>query len=263
MPKFTLPGHSWKLATLPDKRVKKVLAKQAFQTFNSGALGLGNLKAECRGIDSIATMFDLEGFTHFCRQIEPQLSVPTFLSAFLDWLMFRLRDTATKEEHDDGFEMWCPLPYFVKFMGDGLLVLWDSTNMNATARRNVITSCRQISIDYSLHFLPAIRKQVTDPPPRLRCGVARGMVFSVGNGDDYVGSCINMAMRLQKLSSLSFAFNRRGFDLDEPKMAKFFTEHILIKAISIRGISEQELVGVERSEFEYLPEAEQQLFRDP
>src|SRR4029077_11901818 len=64
------------------------------------------------------------------------------------------------------------------------------------------------------NFLSKLRSTMVDPPPVLRCGIARGTVFCVGDGEDYVGSCINMAARLQRLQGISFAFNRRGFDLE-------------------------------------------------
>ncbi|MEO8304803.1 MAG: hypothetical protein ABI724_11845 [Betaproteobacteria bacterium] len=263
MPNFSIPKETWIAKTLPDGRAMHLLAKDAFETFNADALGLGDLKAEAHSLDSIVAIFDLEGFTAFCKQIEPHLAVPLFLSSFLDWLMASIRGETKEKEDPDGIVMWCPLPYFVKFMGDGLLVLWDSSVMNSVARRNVVRSCERITTNYSTTFLPTIRMKVTDPPTKLRCGVARGTVFSVGSSEDYVGSCINVAARIQKISSLTFTFNRRGFDLEEPGTAEFFTDEIVVKALSIRGIGKNELIGVLKHELATLPPDEGALFRDP
>ena len=104
----------------------------------------------------------------------------------------------------------------VKFMGDGLLVLWDVSRPDENARRNIIITGREICLRYARDFYPQLGSKVSDPPKILRCGLARGTVYSVGNGNDFVGSCINMAARIQKLPGTTFAFNRRGVVIDEP-----------------------------------------------
>ena len=115
---------------------------------------------------------------------------------------------------------------------------------------------RHICAKYVNEFLPTLRDKIVEPPPRLRCGLARGTVFSVGNGEDYVGSCINMAARLEKLPGISFCFNRRGFDLDE----NFY--FAVVKEVSIRGIGEHELVCVSRKEVEGLSPKDRRFYRD-
>ena len=94
--------------------------------------------------------------------------------------------------------------------------------MSEFAMGNVVTSLKIICDDYVEHFYPIIRKQVVEPPNRLRCGIARGKVFSVGNGQDYVDPCINIASRLQQLSHLTFCFPQRGFDVKENITIRFF-----------------------------------------
>ena len=83
----------------------------------------------------------------------------------------------------------------------------------------------------------------------LRCGLARGTVFSVGNRSDFVGSCINMAARLQKLPGVTFAFNRRGINIDDTEAADFFRNEIVVKRTAVRGIGEKELVCIPKFEF--------------
>ena len=91
--------------------------------------------------------------------------------------------------------------------------------------------------------------------------MARGQVISVGDGSDFVGSCINAAARLQKLGATSFAFSRRGFDprasFDESWWDDFAT-----KRVTLRGIGEDEVVVILRREFEALPAEEAAQFRD-
>src|SRR4051812_18357516 len=81
-------------------------------------------------------------------------------------------------------------------------------------RRNVIRFAHDICESYKTDFYFRIRTKVVEAPPALRYALARGMAYSVGNGNDYVGSCINMATRLQKMPGVTFSFNRRGIDLD-------------------------------------------------
>jgi len=242
-------------------RKKHVLKKDAFNAFNSSLLGLGELKKESSSTDAIAAIFDLQGFTNFCKQIEPHLSVPLFLSEFLGWLMEALKLEMKRHTYKKGILLWSPLPFLVKFMGDGLLVLWDVSSVEAVKRRNIVVSASIICDNYEKEFLPTIRSKVVEPPPKLRCGLARGTVFSVGDGNDYVGSCINMAARLQKMPGVTFAFNRRGFEFENVSADGFFGGDIIIKQVSIRGIGENELVGILKSEFKSMKAYDRKRYR--
>jgi len=123
----------------------------------------------------------------------------------------------------------------------------------------MLSICRK----YQKHFLPTLKERIVEPPPYLRCGLARGTVFSVGEGQDYVGSCINMAARIQKLPGISFCFNRRGFELEKGSPAKFFTDTIVVRPVIIRGIGEHELVCVLRAEVAALGSKEQKFYKVP
>ncbi|HEX8652908.1 MAG TPA: hypothetical protein VF708_18985 [Pyrinomonadaceae bacterium] len=249
------------LADVEGKK-RKLLSTQACESFNTSLLGVGDLNQSATSTDAIAAVFDLEGFTNFCKQIEPHLSVPLFLSEFLSWLMEQIKKEMINKELQAGALLWCPLPFFVKFMGDGMLVLWDSSEMTDVARRNVIVSLRYVCDRYTRDFLPKIQQKVVEPPGILRCGIARGTVYSVGNGNDFVGSCINMAARIQKLPGATFAFNRRGFDLESSNVAKFFKEKIIVRRVSIRGIGENELIAILKSEFDSMKAPDKKIYRD-
>ena len=128
-------------------------------TLHTSLLGVGDLAQPATSTDAIAAVFDLEGFTNFCKQIEPQLSVPLFLSQFLSWLMDDVKNEMVKDIAPEGFNVWSPLPFFVKFMGDGILFLWDSSDMSEANRRNVVVSLHQVCDHYSSGFLSEIRKK--------------------------------------------------------------------------------------------------------
>ena len=148
-------------------------------------------------------------------------------------------------------------------MGDGLLVLWDCEDLDAVGPLNIIVSLSEICDRYKMKFVPDLSKVVVDPPPSLRCGIARGTVFSVGNGSDYVGSCINMAARVQKLPGVSFVFNRRGFDLEGKDVVSFFNKEVSVRKVMIRGIGEAELIGVLNEDLATMSEEDAALYKKP
>jgi hypothetical protein len=244
-----------------EGKPRRLLSAAAFAKFNPSLLGLGDLALPSSATDAIAGIFDLGGFTNFCKQIEPHLSVPLFLSEFLDWLMQRLKSQSKKKQTESGVWLLNPLPFFVKFMGDGLLVLWDVSKIGDPARRNVIRFAYEICQSYKTDFLPDVACKVVDPPTLLRCGLARGTVYSVGDGSDYVGSCINMAARLQKLPGVPFAFNRRGINLEATSRHEFFKKRIVVRRVSVRGIGENELVAIEKAVFDAMTREDKAQFR--
>jgi class 3 adenylate cyclase len=234
----------------------ELLSHQGYGRFDASVLGLGDLKAASRRTEAIAAMFDLQGFTHFSKQIEPHLAVPKFLGTFLPWLVAELRAEMTYKEHEKGIQLYSSLPFFLKFMGDGLIVLWDCDALASNSGpANVVLTVYEICRKYAASFYPSMAKRVSEAPRLLRCGVARGTVFSVGDGNDYVGSCINMAARLQKLGGLTFAVNARGFDFhDYP--TDFFKTDLIVAEVAIRGIGDHELVGILKKEYDKLDEAD-------
>lgn len=258
------------------------LRKTRFEQFDSSVLGLGDLRQESRETDAIAVVFDLAGFTKFCNQIDPQLAISEFLAGFLDWLFGAIKEESVIKDglhpnsetdesepaesagppDEDSVRTFTTLPFFAKFMGDGVLFLWDTKNLTNETICSVPSVMMQICSAYELDFLPKIAFDVSDPPTALRCGIARGKVFSVGNGQDFVGPCINMASRLQKTSLISIAFSRRGFPADK-YMDPHMRGHFVRKKVAVRGIGDHELVYVDKDDYEHLPETEKGLFTDP
>jgi len=228
------------------------LPKSTFNAFTPEVLGLGDISREGSYIQALAAVFDLEGFTAFCNQVDSHLVLPEFLTRYLEWLFTTLREKFKEGEDGKRVKLWSDLPFFTKFLGDGLMFLWDTTPMlRGGPIRNIVITSFDITREYCKIFLPEIRRHVSNPPHRLRCGIARGQVVSVGNQGDYVGSCINIAARLQKLASLSFAVSRRGLDFSTPIPHTFF-QRIVLKRVALRGIGADELVYVLSEEFDNL-----------
>ena len=236
------------------------LTKAQFDQFNVDLLDLGQVSKESEVTNALAAIFDLEGFTIFCSQLDPQLVVPEYLSEFLLWLFRDIVTQFTKEKKGGNVLIWGSLPFFAKFTGDGVLFLWDTELCGGrTGIGNVVISLREICDDYVEQFLPKAKMDYARAPSRLRIGICRGQVLSIGDGNDYVGPCINMASRLQKLGSLSFAASRRGFD--PAKCFPLRAKEYVVKTTTIRGIGEDELIVVRKDQFDDLAANEKRLFR--
>jgi hypothetical protein len=231
--------------------------------FNPDVLGIGNIAAKSKQIDAIAAAFDLSGFTRFCSQVDPHLSLPRFLNSFLGWLFDEIKSELEikAESEEDRLYLWTELPFFAKFTGDGVMFLWDAENMSTIRICNIVVSMDNICGSYHRKFVPGMKKHLSHVPIDLRCGVARGMVCTVGKGGDYVGPCINIASRLQKLSSMRICISLRGIDFEEG-MGKETAEKYTVKSVPIRGIGEGELVIVDKEQFEKLPKRDKEFFGD-
>ena len=257
-----IPVQARRAPVTSQARSVKLLDNETLNRFSPAILGLGDISVPSREIEAIAAVFDLAGFTRFCNQVDPHLAVPKYLSRFLDWLFDEVKIGLTARNYGDRKALWAELPFLAKFLGDGILLLWNTRNMSETLICNIVTTLYEICHAYRYQFYPEIRMAVDKPPTTLRCGVARGRVFSVGNGRDHVGHCINTASRLQKLSLLTFCFPSRGFNVQE-YMHEGYRPLFVQKSVSIRGVGENELVWVLKEEFNKLPEKTKELFRNP
>jgi class 3 adenylate cyclase len=238
------------------------MTHEEFDKFNPYVLDIGDIGLPSTRVEALAAIFDLAGFTTFSSQVDPHLAVPEYLNSFLSWLFEEIREGLVKESTDGEKTLWASLPFLAKFLGDGVLFLWDTKNMGGAEMCNIVTSLWEICTQYTTQFYPIVKRLVVQPPKVLRCGIARGMVVSVGNGEDYVGPCINTASRLQKVASLTCCISRRGFDL-ERNMPKETAANYILKALPIRGIGEEELVWIRREEYEKLSEQDRKLFKNP
>jgi class 3 adenylate cyclase len=230
--------------------------------FNPSMLGLGDISQPAREIEAIAAVFDLAGFTTFCNHVDPHLVVPKFLSRFMSWLFSEIKIRLTEASQGDRKVLWAELPFLVKFLGDGVLLLWNTSSMSETLICKAVATLYEISRAYRTQFYPEIKMAVDKPPAILRCGVARGRVFTVGNGKDCIGHCINTAARLQKLSLLTFCFPARGFNMQQ-YMPESYRKLFVQKVAAVRGVGDDELVWVLADEFNRLPESHKEPFRNP
>jgi hypothetical protein len=246
------------------RRVKrtKLVDNAILNRFNPSILGLGDIGLASKEVEAIAAVFDLARFTTFCNQVDPHLAVPKYLSYFLAWLFGEIRTRLIEGSYGNRQQLWAELPFSAKFLGDGVLFLWNTRGLPENVICKIVTTLYEICAAYRREFYPSISMAVNKPPSTLRCGIARGRVFSVGNGRDYIGHCINNASRLQKLSLLTFCFPHRGFNIHQ-YMNNGYKNVFVKKCVTIRGIGENELIWVIKDEFDRLPQKTKELFRNP
>lgn len=243
-----------------QKSSLNTLTQREFKQFNASILGLGKIQKQASVTNALAAVFDLEGFTDFCSQIDPQLVVPEFLSDFLVWLFKSISTKFTEKESKESVRIWGSLPFFAKFTGDGVLFLWNTDlSGGPTGIGHIARNLSEICDDYLSDLQPRIAESFSKTPQRLRVGIARGQILSVGNGSDFVGPCINIAARLQKIASLSFAVSRRGFDPKE--CFKSIQKQLVVKKLPIRGVGDDEPVIIRKKEFNALSDDEKALFK--
>ena len=243
-------------------RTLNSLSHTDFNSFNKSILGLGDLSMDGEYINALASFLDLQGFTHFCNQVDSHLVIPEFISKYTEWLFKEIGELFVEGKYRDHVKIWGSLPFYAKFLGDGILFLWNTDLSGGfTGICNITKHLLLVNHSYKTKFYPKIKKEVSNPPSILRCGIARGQIISIGDGKDYVGSCINLAARLQKISLLTFALSRRGFDESQNPDSQLWSK-LILKKTSIRGIGDEELIYVLKDEFDNLPIKEKKKFKD-
>lgn len=239
----------------------RLLDTEILKQFDPAMLDLGDFKAPCEEKEAVVAVFDLTGFTNFCNQVDSYLGIPKFLNDFLEWFFRSIREGLTEEEYGSRCKVWAELPVMVKFMGDGVMLVWESHRMSEAQICRLAATFYEICYAYRHDFYPRISMAVNKPPRVLRCGVARGKVFSIGNGKDYVGHCINNASRLSHIRPLSFCFPHRGFQVREHMPVEYY-RLFTPKYVSVRGVGDNELVWVVKREYELMTERDRTNFRD-
>lgn len=115
MTTFKVDPSGYKKITVDEKAVK-IVKKDIFDGFNEDILGLGKIETKSSQNQALSVMFDLEGFTNFCKQIDPHLAVPEYLSEFLKWMFGEIKKELTQKTYDEGYKTWADLPRLTKVL---------------------------------------------------------------------------------------------------------------------------------------------------
>jgi class 3 adenylate cyclase len=163
------------------------------------------------GRRAIVVSFDLCGFSNFCNHPEAHANLPKFISAVFDELDSVL--IGAFEEFWEGLDTQkgqAPAPDFIKYTGDGALMIWfppDDTESRQKYGTAIVAAMRRFR--QSLTEIVSkweIEWQVDRLPQPARFGIATGLVYPLkpksimpdfNDPIDYAGYCINLAVRLQ------------------------------------------------------------------
>jgi len=191
-----------------------------FDSFNSSILNLGDIDKKTEKTEALCCIFDLEGFTKFVNSTKSNLMIPRFINYYLNWLFKIIKTISIVRDDKSVFDvdLYINLPFYAKYMGDGVMFLWyikdpaDPASFTDYDMRiaNIIDMLNDICNGYDAEFYPEIVRKYPNAPKKMRCGIAKGPVYSIGNGKDYVGEAINLAARLQKHNNYKFCFSGRG-----------------------------------------------------
>jgi class 3 adenylate cyclase len=158
---------------------------------------------------AIAASFDISGFSVFCKRHDAHASLSRYLSALFDDLakMFQpgFRD------YVPGFEgvTEVPKPTLAKFTGDGAILLWvrpSGLNFTPEMCTSIVAGMRAFQKQVPLCIQRWQSEwMLSNLPKTVRVGIATGPVQPLTTLDffdspkviDYVGYCINLAVRLQ------------------------------------------------------------------
>lgn len=164
---------------------------------------------------AIVVSLDLGKFSDFCNQSEPSvaIAVPSLIKSIFDSLN---QFFSEYDKSDSGFPLFrdddgkLPQPDFIKYTGDGALMFWLCSPREQFSQEfcdTLVEAMRHFQINLSKQ-LPEWGKQwrIQRIPRIMRVGIAMGVVYALRpphafqaftDPCDYVGYCINLAVRLQ------------------------------------------------------------------
>jgi class 3 adenylate cyclase len=219
--------------------------------------------------NSIALIYDLEGFSRFFNQPDVQDYIPAFLNYISEAVSICLFGGVAYWHDNTKYPALSSTPIHEKFMGDGGLYIFTPPQGLVEFKENFpVALCNRLW-NLRKNFDQIIEKcleevPVFEIPRRIRFGLARGTVYELNNEADdrseYIGYCINLASRLQSYCpDLGFIASAR---LRIPADMVGESGYRKVIATHIKGFS-KELVLVDNQEYEKLDtEVRNSLFQD-
>ena len=210
-----------------------------------------------RARNGIALIFDLEGFSKFFNQPDVHEYMPAYLNNVtraVEVMIFG-GEEFWKPDNKENLVPLDKLPIHRKFLGDGMLYIWASSNdsdkfdnqlvrMLCNRLWNLKNDFKEINISCT-DSVP-----VYELPSKIRFGIGRGTIYelSVQNSTskEYLGFCINLASRLQGYCPhLGFMASAR-LGLSQAVINKH--GYIRVVATKIKGFP-KEIVIVDKDEY--------------
>ena len=161
--------------------------------------------------EAIVVSFDLSGFSAFCNHPNAHVVIPRFVSNLFEELnrffMGTIEDLFASGRSNNGK---LQEPNFIKYTGDGAIMIWLANEKGEFSDQfctDLVIAMRALQTRIAT-LVPEWEKKwrVIGLPKYARFGISSGLVYALRGEDigffeqspsDYVGYCINLAVRLQ------------------------------------------------------------------
>jgi|SRR5581483_273400 len=212
------------------------------------------LEEPTRSRSAVVASFDLSGFSKFCSRPGGHDCINKYLSNLFKFFDGVFGDDWRKKVETKVEAIRVPRPGFVKFTGDGALLMWlrdSQSDFTVEFCTSLVAALRhfQTSLPAEVEKWERVWR-VTGLPKSARIGVAVGSVcplmraseiWGISETVDYVGYCINLAVRLQDhCPQVSF--------LAHGPLHPHLEDVLLVPAVKIKG-SVDEPVYLFRDEY--------------
>lgn len=166
---------------------------------------------EATAHNAVVVSFDLAGFSDFCNQPTASIEAPYLMKRVFDLLNeYLVEPKKSLFTLESNREQRLLVPSVIKFTGDGALMLWETSRQEAIPQEfcNLVVQTMRSFQQELTEKLPHWQKErrVNKLPKRVRVGIATGVAYALRpphaftvltEPDDFVGYCINLAVRLQ------------------------------------------------------------------
>jgi class 3 adenylate cyclase len=159
---------------------------------------------------AIVVSFDLSGFSKFCNHADAHVVIPEFISSLFKELngFFRgmIHEFLASDRSGQGK---LNQPNFIKYTGDGAIMIWLANSKGEFTDQfctDLVVAMRALQGRIAA-IVPKWENQwrVVGLPKHARFGISNGLVYALRQSElvvasepcDYVGYCINLAVRLQ------------------------------------------------------------------
>jgi len=221
---------------------------------------------ECNDLARIiVVILDLEGFTNFfdSASVNKNIVVASYINSFLRWVNYRLDSEVNRGRLPER-------PRLSKFLGDGMLYIWEVEKQRFTPRRilDLINFCYNLTSGkdrYEVEFLSKFMNELgqnwsCDYPKHLRGSISLGHAVKYvqqGRSMDYISECINIASRLLKINPKVYFMAHSDVYIG-PEMLNL--GYVKKKIPNIRGISKPIAVYIDKEDFTAL--SDKSMFQD-
>ena len=223
-----------------------------------------------RGLNGIAMIFDLGGFSMFFNQPDAHTYIPRYLNHVRHCVETSLLGgDAYWLEDKNPLPPLTIQPVHRKFLGDGYLYIWTTQKEAQEFTTDFISFlCNRLWVIQKrfdrINRACSDEVPVYELPTTIRFGMARGTVYELSmqktTDREYIGVCINLASRLQKYCpGLNFLASAR-LGIPENLLSKH--GYIRTVATKIKGFPKEILI-VDKNEFKALSkETKKALFME-